>query len=339
MFRLRRLAAVFIFWGLAVHGAAAEEPGSALRLGIAWQGESHMQDRTAAGLAEVLETEAPEIEIEWRRALPSLLALDQTAREFQTNKDAMVLLRSTGAAYLGHHPPTIPTFIGGCNNPVILGAVPDLEQPGGMITGVTYVLSHHDVIKTFKKVLPLESVLMIYQIDHPGGAIDRVGVRAACEEFGIEFYEEGCRTHEYRQAIIRRNAGQVSAIILINNSVVADFPAEAVAAAGETPILGYTREIVAGGALAALAADDMKLGRYLGQSIIEVMVEGRDPGTINVRTDEKPILHLNMDTAVRLGVQVSQAVLKTAEIVRDPELVPESEAESETESEDEEEAR
>jgi putative ABC transport system substrate-binding protein len=316
MIRLRVLAAVSIWLGTAGLCGAAEAPESVLRLGIAWQGESHMQDRLAAGLAEVLEIEAPHIEIEWRRALPSQLALDQTAREFQATKDAMVLLRSTGAVYLGRNPPTIPAFIGGCNNPVILGAVPDLERPGGLITGVTYYLSHHDVVKTFKKVLPLESVLLIYQIDHPGGAIDRVGVRTACEESGIEYFEEGCRTHDYRQTLIRRYAGSVSAIILINNSVVADFPAEAVAAAGETPILGYTREIVVGGALAALAADDTKLGRYLGRSIIEVMIEGRDPGTIPVRTDEQPILYINIDTAVDLGIQVSQPVLKTARIVR-----------------------
>lgn len=290
------------------------------QLGIAWQGESHMQDRVTAGLAEVLATEAPEIEIEWRRALPSLLALDQAALDFQETKDAMILLRSTGASYLADHPPTIPAFIGGCNDPVFLGAVSNLEQPGGLITGVTYFLSHHDVIKTFAKVMPLESILMIYQIDHPGGAIDRIRVRAACEDFGIEYHEEGCRTHDYRQAIIRRYAGTVSAILLINNSVVSDYPESAVAAAGDTPILGYTREIVEGGALAALAADDTKLGRILGQSVIKVLIEGENPGAIPVRTDDQPILFINMDSAVRLGIEVRQPVLKTAVIIRKPDL-------------------
>ena len=182
----------------------------------------------------------------------------------------------------------------------------------------------HSVIKAFKAILPgLESILLIYQIDHPGGAIDRVGVKSACDEFEIEYHEEGCRTHARRQDIIRRRAGTVSAILLINNSVVADFPVEAVAAAGDTPLLGYTREIVEGGALAALAADDTKLGRFLGMSVIDVMVNGALTDTMRVRTDAHPILHINMDTAVRLGVQVPQAVLKTAEIVHGPE--PETE--------------
>jgi len=298
----------------------AAEPDTVLRLGIAWQGDSHMQDRTSEGLAEVLAREAPQIQVEWRKELPTLGNLEQTALGFQETKDAMILLRSTGATWLGNNPPTIPSFFGGCNDPVMLGAVTDMIEPGGMVTGVTYVLPHHEVLKAFKAVLPgMTSVLMIYQIDHPGGAIDRVGVREACEELEIIFFEEGCRTHARRQDIIHRHRDKVSAIILINNGVVADFPAEAVAAAGDTPILGYTRGIVEAGGLAALSADDEKLGRKLGQLVIQVLVEGEDPGTLAVQTDGQPKLHINMDTALRLKIQVSQAVLKTAEILHDHE--------------------
>jgi putative ABC transport system substrate-binding protein len=305
---------------LACMGQEAAAPDSVLRLGIAWQGESHMQDRTALGLAEVLEREAPQIQVEWHKELPSLANLDQAARHFQETKDAMILLRSTGATWLGDNPTTIPSFFGGCNNPVMLGAVPDLDQPGGMITGVTYILSHHDVLKAFKAVLPsMTTVLMIYQIDHPGGAIDRIGIREACEDLDIEFFEEGCRTHARRQDIIHRRRDSVSAIILINNGVVADFPAEAVAAAGDTPVLGYTRGIVEAGGLAALSADDEKLGRLLGHLVIKVLVEGKDPGSLRVRMDDQPMLHINMDTALRLKIQISQAVLKTADVIHDHE--------------------
>ena len=52
-------------------------------------------------------------------------------------------------------------------------------------------------------------------------------------------------------------------------------------------------------------------------SVIDVMVNGALTDTMRVRTDDHPILHINMDTAVRLGVQVPQAVLKTAQIVHD----------------------
>lgn len=306
-----------------VSAALGQEPAArdtVLSLGVAWQGESHMQDRTAIGLAEVLAREAPQIQVEWRGELPTLTNLEQAALSFQETKDAMVLLRSTGATWLGENPPSIPSFFGGCNNPVILGAVSDMEHPGGMVTGVTYILNHYDVLKAFKAVLPeMTSVLMIYQIDHPGGAIDRIGVREACEELEIEFFEEGCRTHARRQDIIHRRRDSVSAIILINNGVVADFPTEAVAAAGDTPILGYTRSIVEAGGLAALSADDEKLGRKLGHLVIQVLVEGKDPGTLRVRTDDQPKLHINMDTALRLKIQVSQAVLKTADIFHDHE--------------------
>ena len=301
-------------------GQETTEPDTVLHLGIAWQGESHQQDRTAAGLAEVLAFEAPQIQVEWRKELPTLGNLEQAALGFQETKDAMILLRSTGATWLGNNPPTIPSFFGGCNDPVMLGAVTDMIEPGGMVTGVTYVLPHHDVLKAFKAVLPgMTSVLMIYQIDHPGGAIDRVGVRKACEDLEIEFFEEGCRTHARRQDIIHRRRDSVSAIILINNGVVADFPTEAVAAAGDTPLLGYTKSIVEAGGLAAVAADDRKLGRLLGELVIRVLVEGEDPGSLNVVMDEEPMLHINMDTALRLKIEVSQAVLKTADIIHDHE--------------------
>jgi putative ABC transport system substrate-binding protein len=43
----------------------------------------------------------------------------------------MVILRSNGAKWLGENLPSVPTFIGGCNNPVQLGSLKNMQAPEG----------------------------------------------------------------------------------------------------------------------------------------------------------------------------------------------------------------
>ena len=276
-----------------------------------------MQVVVSAALEQYLEEKAPYLDIEWRKAVPDAASLAQAAEDFQREKSAMVLLRSSGAEFLAKNPPSIPTFIGGCNHPVQLGAVDNLERPSGNITGVTYIIAHEPMLRSFKAVLKgLNSVVLLYQVDHPGGALDRKGTREACQVLGIQYHDQAVSSYEDRQEAVKRWKGQVSAIILVNNRLVRDRTADAVEAAGDTPILSYSARAVEDGALCGLAANDSKLGRMLGESIIDVLFRSKEIADVPAKTDPDPQLWVNLKTAKRLNITVPASVLKVANIVR-----------------------
>ncbi len=287
------------------------------KIGLAWAGESGMAKRITAGLLEVLDEYEGGFEIENCSNLESIKSLGDKVKEFETDKSAMILLRSSGAKFLSDYSPTIPTFIGACNHPVQLGAVPNMHKPGGNVTGVTYALSYDHQLKAFEALIPnLKSICLIYEAGHPGSSIDRAGTSKTAKNMGIRYSEKACQNSEDVLEAVSQAAKSCSAIILGNQALVFESAKPLVEAAGKTPLLSYSAKPVKQGVLCGLAADDHKLGRMLGQSIVSVLRDGVKAGSIAIKIDDMPKLHINLSTAQRIGLSIPTGVLGIAKIVK-----------------------
>ena len=149
---------------------------NATDIGVAWAGKSGMAERVTAGFEQGMKELAPDIKIEYQKELGSVDDLAVVAAKWEKEKNGMVLLRSNAAKWLGQNPPTIPTFIGACNNPNQLGAVKNLQAPEGNITGVTYYLPVDSQFEIFQAIIPdLKSLLLVLgkkqsvRVRGPGG--------------------------------------------------------------------------------------------------------------------------------------------------------------------------
>ncbi len=293
-----------------------DAPAGEYKIGVTWQGKSGMAKRVFQGVRDVIETNAPEISIELRQALPNEQALHQVATRFQKEKTAMVILRSSGVAYLKKHPVSIPTFIGGCNDPVELGLVSNKDAPSGLITGVTYAVSYDMHFEMFKQLLPhLRSILLLTEDGHPGSLVDRKGTKAASKRFGLAYNEASCSTIEDAIEAVKRYSKSVDAIIIGNQALLFDNALDIIVAAKNTHVLSYTKRPVYDGALFALSVDDVKLGRMLGKSIIDVVIHKKSIETIPIKYDQHPKLYLNIDVVRKEGRQIPFDILYGAEIV------------------------
>ena len=113
-----------------------------------------MTKRVVKGFEKGMAEMAPDIRIEYHRELASMDSLAQLADKWNKEKDGIVLLRSNAAKWLAKNSPSIPTFIGGCNNPAQLGTIKNLDAPEGTITGVTYFLPLDQQFEIFKEIMP-----------------------------------------------------------------------------------------------------------------------------------------------------------------------------------------
>jgi putative ABC transport system substrate-binding protein len=286
-----------------------------LSLGIAWAGKSGMTRRVVVGMEEVLEEYASQIRLEWHKELADLAALEAVAQRFQQEKDGMVILRSTGAKYLKNNPPSIPSFIGGCNDPTQIGVINNMQAPEGNVTGVTYALSYDVQFKTFLAIMPdITSVLLLVEKDHPGSEVDIAGTEKTCRKNGITFNKTICASKEDIVNSIKGYHGKVSAFILGNQALIFDNAGIIADAAGTTPTFAYTANPVKEGVLCGLSADDKKLGRMLGKSIIDVLVYKKPISQVPVKVDAEPILSVNMTTAKTIGIEIPIGILKIAKI-------------------------
>ena len=230
----------------------------------------------------------------------------------------MLIVRSSGAKYLRDNPPKIPAFIGGCNHPAQIGVIKDLLHPEGNVTGVTYALNYDKPFKIFQAIIPnLKSVRLIYEVGHPGSAIDRSGTKAICDTLSISYSEVGCTVREDVLNAVKDAQGRVSAIIYGTQALVFDNASETVPLAGKTPVLAYSIRPVKDGALCGLTADDHKLGAKLAQSIIDVLINKKKIRDVPVKTDNEPRLVINMKTAEKIGIVFPISILRVASIIKE----------------------
>ncbi len=289
---------------------------SATEIGVAWVGKSGMANRVAAGFEKGMKEVGSEISAVYHRELETLDDLAALVEKFQNEKAGMVILRSNGAKWLGQNPPSIPTFIGGCNNPVQLGTMKDMAAPEGKITGVTYFLPVATQFETFKAILPdMKSLLLLYGEGNPSAGIDRKETRAICESMGLEYHEKGVTSKDEAVAAVKAQGGNVSCVIIGNQATVMDCATDIVAAAGNTPVVAFSSEPVKDGALGGFVADDETLGYMLAESVVDVLVKGKAIRDVPVKVDPHATFYVNAGTAQRLGIEVPFEVLQAAKVI------------------------
>lgn len=295
--------------------AAAQDD---IRLGVMWIGKSGMSLRVYEGFSEHMAKYAPEIKLEKHIELEDEAAALPVYNKFQSEKNGLVFLRSSGVKFLINHPPQKPTFIGGCNNPAALGAMKDLKTPPTNITGVTYYIPAERQINAFKKVFPkLKSIGLLVEKDHPSSLIDSRETAAACKEEGIEFHDFPCASKEdIISAVKAIYDKKLEAIVIGNQALIFDNGEFIAKNAADIPVLSYAEKPVNKGfALCGLVADDNKLGRMMADSVIQVLLKGSKAEEIPIQTDPGPKFTVNLTVMKKLGINISPALIKYAKTI------------------------
>jgi putative tryptophan/tyrosine transport system substrate-binding protein len=308
------IAAVAVVWMTWMLPTAS----LAVKIGIVWMGESSMTERIEKGFIEEFPKLAPDADIERHHIedIQGYEALEKTVRRFEKEKDGMLVLRSNGAQWLSENRTSIPTFIGATNNPAVIGAVKNLDEPEGNVTGVTYYLPHQTQFEVFKLLIPdMKSILLLLQKGHASTLVDRRGTRKACREMGIEYNEVESASIDDSIAAIKAHKDKISAVIIGTNNINVERTPAIVEAAGDIPVLAYTDKPVKNGALAGLVPNDAKRARLLAESVYEVLVNKKPIKEVPVKFDPDPKFLINPAAAERYGVNVTYEVLKFATVL------------------------
>ena len=245
-------------------------------VGVTWFGKSGMAKRVMTGVEERLGEVAPDIQLEYKDTQPSLEELGNRIKEFEGNKDAIIVMRSNGAKFLAKNPSSLPTFIGATNDPQTLGTVKNPDAPEGTITGVTYALPVDVQFETFQAILPeMQSLLLLTEKGHPSGPIEAAKTKGITEELGLTYNHLEVENLDQLLETVKANVGQYDAMIMGTQAVLIDNAKVLVETAGATPVLAFSSKPVKDGALGGFVADDHKLGRMLADSLVDVLKNGK----------------------------------------------------------------
>ena len=286
---------------------------------IIWEGKSEMTNRTAMGFLAKVRTLAPDLEVKQYRQLKNMQEAEQAFRESENTMNGIVFLRSSGAQFLATVDPKVPCFVGGCNNPAELGVIKNLNAPEGKITGVTYFIPYEKRFDIIKSLFPsVRAVAILVEQGHPSGLIEAQGTREQCKRLGINYEEVVATNLNTLLEGTKRVAPKVDLIIISNTRLAMDNVTNLlpILHPTKTPMFSFADAPVRSGAVAGVAADDIKLGGFLAESVVDVLIKGRPISQVPVKMDPDPKISINEPMMKSLGLNFPDAILKKAELIQ-----------------------
>lgn len=315
MFRSLVMGVVLIVTlGICGTVAAAQK-----EIAVIWEGRSRMTTNVAMGLLPGLRQLAPDLKVTLYRELKDIQAAEKIYRECEPRVDGIVFLRSSGAKFLASIDPKVPCFVGGCNNPVELGTIKNLNAPEGKITGVTYFIPYEKRFQIIKTLFPnTKRIGLLLEKGHPSTPIEQHGTREQCERLGITYNDVVASNLQELQDGTRRLLANVDLIIVGNARLAMDNFVNILPIINQVkmPTFSFAEEPVKSGAVAGMAADDAKLGGLLAESVVDVIVKGKPISQVPVKTDPDPRISINETMMKSLGLKFPDALMKKAELVR-----------------------
>ncbi len=242
----------------------------------------------------------------------------QIARKFVgESPDVVVAIATPSAQTMAAAARNLPVVFSAVTDPVGAKLVPNLQTPGGNITGVTDMLPLDRHIDLLQQVMP--DARRIGTVYNPGEAnavalVEMLEERLASR--GLELVKAAATKTSEVLGAARSLVGQVDAIYLTTDNTVVS-AAEAVVSVGERakiPVFAADTATVSRGAVAALGFDYYDHGRQTGALVARILA-GANPGEMAVESVDKLNLFVNPAAAERMGITLSDELIESAQEV------------------------
>ena len=299
----------------APFGSFAQQQGKVWRIGLLSSenpsGYKTRIEALRAGLRDFGYEEGKNLVIEFRWADGKLDRLPELAAELvRLNVDLIVTHASAPARAAKQATTTIPIIMAATADPVALGLVNSLAQPGGNITGSTFFTTELAAkrIELLKDAFPrVTQVAVFVQPENPSSNITLQSMKAAARSVNVTLHEfpvRGLNDFDGAFAAMAKSrmgalALQELAIVLAHHKTIADL-----AAKQRLPVIGNSEFAELGG-LIGYGANLLELWHRVGY-FVDKIVKGAKPGVIPVEQPTRFDLVINMKTAKTLGIKIPQ---------------------------------
>jgi putative tryptophan/tyrosine transport system substrate-binding protein len=247
---------------------------------------------------------------------------DQAAELVQLPVDVIVAQGAAATRAAQHATRTIPIVMAGTADPVAQGFVASLAQPGGNITGLSFLVEElpGKRLEFLKEVVPQSTrIAILANPAFPAHTSRMHNLTVAARALGLHLHVlEVRRADELADAftaMTRAGADAVIALedaVLLNSSrgrVVADL-----AAKSRLPVMYAWREWVVAGCLLSYGPNELDTNRRAAV-YVDKLLKGAKPADLPVEQPIKYDLVINLKTAKALGITIPPSLLLLADEV------------------------
>ncbi|HGS5403029.1 TPA: ABC transporter substrate-binding protein [Vibrio cholerae] len=276
-------------------------------------------DATRQGLLDGLKAkgyeEGKNLEFDYKTAQGNPAIAVQIARQFVgENPDVLVGIATPTAQALVSATKTIPIVFTAVTDPVGAKLVKQLEQPGKNVTGLSDLSPVEQHVELIKEILPnVKSIGVVYNPGEANAVSLMELLKLSAAKHGIKLVEATALKSADVQSATQAIAEKSDVIYaLIDNTVASAIEGMIVAAnQAKTPVFGAATSYVERGAIASLGFDYYQIGVQTADYVAAIL-EGKEPGSLDVQVAKGSDLVINKTAAEQLGITIPEAVLVRA---------------------------
>ncbi|EGQ8589818.1 ABC transporter substrate-binding protein [Vibrio cholerae] len=276
-------------------------------------------DATRQGLLDGLKAkgyeEGKNLEFDYKTAQGNPAIAVQIARQFVgENPDVLVGIATPTAQALVSATKTIPIVFTAVTDPVGAKLVKQLEQPGKNVTGLSDLSPVEQHVELIKEILPnVKSIGVVYNPGEANAVSLMELLKLSAAKHGIKLVEATALKSADVQSATQAIAEKSDVIYaLIDNTVASAIEGMIVAAnQAKTPVFGAATSYVERGAIASLGFDYYQIGVQTADYVVAIL-EGKEPGSLDVQVAKGSDLMINKTAAQQLGITIPEAVLARA---------------------------
>lgn len=321
-------ACVVLFWSLVVGGlfllggpssAGAETP-KVFKIGILTDAMVPWHSTTLGfrdGLKELGYIEGKNIIFESRAAQGSTSRISDLAAELIRLKPDLLFCVSDACR---RETKQIPIVFSQVSDPVRLGLVDSIARPGGNVTGIANLRAELTAkrLELFKGTVPaLRRVLVTYDPREREEQEAVTVARSAASRLGVTLLERPITAPlEMEPALAELKGGGPDGILIVQSGANLNIPGRSleVATSNRLPTMYPASFWTMFGALVSYGPDQHAQGRQAARLAHKILT-GTPPAEIPVELPDRIEFVVNLKTARRLGLPVSQSSLLRADKV------------------------
>lgn len=321
------IVGIFIILGIGLftyeedtqNNAAGQTIDDTVDVGLLQLASHPALDDIAQGTVDALEdegfVEGENMNLDYQNAQGDQSNLSTMSTRFVSNdSDVMVGIATPAAQALANESSETPIIMGAVTDPVNVGLVDDLENPGGNITGVSDMTPVREQIELILEIMPeAERIGVFHSASEENSVLQGEMAVDFINELGLEPVQMTVTSTNDVSQVGAQLVNEVDAIWVPNDNIVASaFPTliESADTAG-VPVFPAVDTMVAQGGLATLGLNQYNLGYVTGQMTAAVL-NGRDPGSIAIQYPDEVDLVINQEKANQLGIELPENIIKDA---------------------------
>jgi putative ABC transport system substrate-binding protein len=305
-------------WSLA---ARAQQGDSARRIGVLLAGNESGNRNVPAftqALADLGWTDGRNVRMDLRFADGDPNRMRALAQELvDPQPDIIVASTTAPIVALQRETRTIPIVFVGVVDPVASGIVPQLNRPGGNITGFAAwePTLAGKWLELLSEIAPgLKRVAILFNPDTAPVSAFMPSFETAARSLKVESIVAPVHSDvEIKTAIIALGREPRGGVVMPDAwTIVHRAPVILAAAQNNVPAVSYFSDFVRDGGLLSYGADVVDLFRRAA-SYVDRILRGAKPGDLPVQFPTKYEMVVNLNTAKALGLTVPQSILLRAD--------------------------